>query len=83
MFRWLDDHQNPVTGYWDLGRGSSALNAMAGAFHFYFLYFLTGRRVQYPERIIESTLALQHPDGLFDRARAAAPASTWTRLTSW
>lgn len=66
MFRWLDDHQNPVTGYWDLGRGSSLLNAMAGAFHLYFLYLITGRRVQYPERILESTLSLQQPDGLFD-----------------
>jgi len=35
---WLDNHQNPETGYWDLGRGASLHNAMAGAFHFYFLY---------------------------------------------
>lgn len=66
IFDWLDEHQNPITGYWDLGQGASLLNAMAGAYHFYFLYFYTGRPVHYPERIIESTLSLQQPDGLFD-----------------
>lgn len=66
LFEWLDEHQNPITGYWDLGQGASTLNAMAGAFHFYFLYFYTGRAVRYPERILESTLALQQPDGLFN-----------------
>lgn len=66
IFDWLDDHQNPETGYWDLGQGASLLDAMAGAFHFYFLYFYLGRPVNYAERIIDSTLALQQPDGLFD-----------------
>ena len=66
IFDWLDDHQNPETGYWDLGQGASLLNAMAGAFHFYFLYFYLGRPVNYAERIIDSTLALQQPDGLLD-----------------
>lgn len=64
---WLDEYQNPKTGYWDLNRGASLLNAMAGAFHLYFFYFYLGRPVNYPERIIDSTLALQEPDGLFDQ----------------
>lgn len=66
IFDWLDDHQNPETGYWDLNQGASLLNAMAGAFHFCFLYFYLGRPVNYAERIIDSTLALQQCDGLFD-----------------
>lgn len=65
IIKWLDSHQNPQTGYWDLGAGASLLNAMAGAFHFYFFYFYLDRRVNHPERIIDSTLSLQQADGLF------------------
>jgi len=66
IFDWLDEHQNPETGYWDLNQGASLLNAMAGAFHLYFLYLYLGRPVNFPKRIIDSTLSLQYPDGLFD-----------------
>lgn len=64
-FEWLDAHQSPETGYWDLGRGASLREAMAGAFHFYFLYFYAGRSVGHAEQVIDSTLTLQHADGLF------------------
>jgi hypothetical protein len=68
LFDWLDEQQEPGTGFWGVRHGASLLNAMAGAFHFYFLYFYLERPVRYPEAIIESTLTLQEPDGLFHPA---------------
>lgn len=65
VFDWLDVNQNPATGFWDLGGGASAHNLMAGAFHFYFFYFYLGRKVNFPQEIIDNTLALQHTDGLY------------------
>ncbi len=62
---WLDEHQNPDTGYWDLGQGADDLTAMAGAFHFYFFYLYLGRPIHHLESIVDHTLALQHPDGLY------------------
>jgi len=66
IFDWLDAHQDPHTGYWGTQHGASLLNAMAGAFHFYFLYLYLQRPFQHLEQIIDSTLSLQQPDGLYD-----------------
>jgi len=68
LFDWLDEQQEPETGYWGVRHGASLLNAMAGAFHFYFLYLYLGRPFRYLEAIIDHTLALQHADGLFNPA---------------
>ncbi len=83
IFDWLDVHQDLHTGYWGTQHGANLLNAMAGAFHFYFLYLYLQRPFQYLEQIIDSTLSLQQPDGLYDRAAAEAPVWTWTPWTSW
>ena len=66
IFDWLDRHQDPQTGYWGTEQRADLLNAMAGAFHFYFLYLYLQRPFQYMEQIIDSTLSLQQPDGLYD-----------------
>lgn len=68
IFGYLDSIQDPETGYWGTNQGSSLFNGMAGAFHFYFFYVYCNRHIQYAEKIIDSTLALQHHDGLFSPA---------------
>jgi len=62
---WLDEHQDPTTGYWGTEAGASLFDAMAGAFHIYLFYYYVGRPVQFLEAIIDSTLSLQKQDGLF------------------
>lgn len=68
IFHYLDSIQDPQTGYWGTNQGSSLFNGMAGAFHFYFFYMYCNRFIQYVDKIIDSTLALQHHDGLFSPA---------------
>ena len=65
IMEWLDSTQEPETGFWGVQEGASLLDAMAGAYHFLPFYFCLGRPIQFPETMIESTLSLQQPDGLF------------------
>lgn len=68
IFDWLDNAQDQESGYWGMKQGASRFDAMAGAFHFYFLYFYLGRPVRYADQIIDNTLLLQQPDGLYHPA---------------
>jgi hypothetical protein len=65
LLDWLDGHQDPETGFWGLRLEASLLEKMAAAYHFLPFYFCMGRALHHPERMIESTLSLQQPDGLF------------------
>ncbi len=65
LLDWLDSRQDPQTGFWGLKEGASVLNAMAGAYHFLPYYFCLGRPLHCLEQMIDSTLSLQQPDGLF------------------
>lgn len=65
MLDWLDANQEPETGLWGTRSGASLMHAMAGGYHFLPFYFVCGRRVPHAEHIIDSTLSLQHADGLF------------------
>jgi hypothetical protein len=65
LLDWLNLRQDPKTGFWGLQDGAALLDAMAGAYHFLPFYFCLDRSVHYPDQMIESTLALQQPDGLF------------------
>lgn len=62
----LDALQDARTGYWGTDKGASLLNGMAGAFHVYYFYFWRGRPVRHARTILDSTLSLQHADGLFN-----------------
>lgn len=69
-FEWLDAHVNPHTGYWqrafwNLLYRKPTLIDMGGAVHFFWIYEALGRPFPYPEAVIESTLTLQRPDGLY------------------
>ena len=68
FFKWLDEHQDPKTGYWGTDKGAGNFGAMAGAFHIYLLYFYLNKPLHYIERIIDATLLLQCKDGLFSTA---------------
>jgi hypothetical protein len=65
LLDWLDAHQDPETGFWGIQEGASLLDAMAAAYHFLPFYFCLDRPIHFPEAMIESTLSLQQPDGLF------------------
>jgi hypothetical protein len=65
LLDWLDAHQDPETGFWGIQEGASLLDAMAGAYHFLPFYFCLDRPIHFPEPMIDSTLSLQQPDGLF------------------
>ncbi len=65
MLQWLDQFQDPCTGYWGTREGASLLNGMAGAYHLYLLYYYLDRPLRYLDKIINSTLSLQQEDGLF------------------
>jgi hypothetical protein len=65
LLDWLDAHQDPETGFWGVREGASLLHAMAGTYHFLPFYFCLDRPIYFPEAMIESTLSLQQPDGLF------------------
>lgn len=68
LLAWLEDHQDPTTGFWGdppYHGLSRTLHMMAAAYHHYVFYYATGREIRYRDRIIDHTLLLQQPDGLF------------------
>ena len=64
-FRWHDTHVNPRTGYWGITRACRYFQGMTGFVHQFLIYNYMGRRVPYTERVVDRTLLLQQPDGLF------------------
>lgn len=66
---WLDRKQNTHTGLWTAGEDVSLLNAIAGAYHFLPFYEYVHRPISALHQIVDRTLGLQQPDGLF----AASP----------
>jgi glycosyltransferase involved in cell wall biosynthesis len=64
---WMDAHQSPQTGLWSGPVSVSLSAAMAATFHFTFFYAFRSRPLLHLERIIDSCLELQKPDGLFSR----------------
>jgi hypothetical protein len=68
LMAWLEDHQDSTTGFWgdpSCQGLTRILHMMAAAYHHYVFYYATGREIRYRERIIDHTLSLQQPDGLF------------------
>lgn len=65
MLDWLDEHQDPETGLWGTREGSPLLHAVAGAYHLLPFYFCLNRPIRFYEKVLESALSLQQPDGLF------------------
>jgi len=62
-FGWLDQHQDPETGYWGPNMGSKIWQGFGSTFHILIPYYIEKRPINYVERILETTLALQsNPD---------------------
>ncbi len=67
FFTWFDAEVDPATGYWRRGvPWGRTLEGLGGAFHIWPVYAAMGRPLPLPERVIDTTLALQQPDGSFD-----------------
>lgn len=76
-FAWLDAEHDPSTGFLRKGIANKRvgshhpdeiapiLPAMAGTFHFHFVYHHLRRPFPYPEAMIDNTLKLQLEDGTF------------------
>ena len=62
----LNKTQDSKNGYWNLGNKVTLHNQMAGAYHFIFFYTYLDIEPNYVEKIIDSTLAIQNHDGLFN-----------------
>ncbi len=73
-FDWLDREADPKSGYWCRGWVHRlgiirvpTKHEMGGAFHMYYVYEYLNREWRYPEKIIDHTLRLQQPNGLWDK----------------
>lgn len=66
VFNWLDMNVDPKTGLWGTNGYCSTFVAMCGGYHQLLAYYHENKLMQYPERLIESTLSLQHSDGGFN-----------------
>lgn len=65
IFKYLDSEQDSMTGYWGKMVRLNPINGMYGAAHIYLFYKYYGKKVNYIDQILSSTLALQLPDGLY------------------
>lgn len=66
VFAWLDAEADPKTGFWRKGvKARSPLEYLGGAFHIWPLYAAVERPIPFPERVIDSVLALQSGNGSF------------------
>lgn len=65
LLDWLDQRQDPETGFWGTNQGASLFNGMAGAFHVYGFYQYLGRPIAHQAAAVRSTLAVQEPTGMF------------------
>jgi len=64
VHQWLNDHQNPQTGYWG-GEETCLNNAACGAFKIVVAYLEHKWPLPRPEKIIDTTLALADTEGGF------------------
>lgn len=65
-FHWLDGTVDPATGLWGTRDGAcSRFVAMCGGYHQLLVYYHEGRPIHSPERLVDTVLWLQHPDGGF------------------
>ncbi len=72
-FDWLDREVNPETGLWqrapwNIFCSRPTKQEMGGAPHFWWVYYHRGRPLPFPEKIIDTCLALQLPNGVWDKS---------------
>lgn len=64
-FDWHDAHQQPETGFWGRGIRARYIDGLGGAYHQLTVYHYMNRPVRHVERIVDRTLMLQQPDGMY------------------
>ena len=64
-FDWYDRNQNPQTGWWDIANNSPIMCQQYGGYHTLMVYWMFDRPVPKADKMIDTSLALQHQDGLF------------------
>ncbi|MBN2596853.1 MAG: hypothetical protein JXR82_08740 [Marinifilaceae bacterium] len=65
LFTWLDNEIDTATGLWGTNGHCSHQNAMCGGYHQLLAYYYEHHPIQFPEKLVDTTLALQHADGGF------------------
>ncbi len=65
-FAWLEQEIDPATGLWGSNGYCSNAAALYGGYHQLLVYYYEGRPVQYPDRLVDVALSLQHMDGGFN-----------------
>jgi hypothetical protein len=73
VHRWLDDHQDPRTGYWG-GEEACVNNGACGAFKILVAYRENNWPIPRPEKIIDTTLALADKNGGFGLDGGGVPS---------
>lgn len=67
-FAWHDARQDERTGFWGEGRITATLDGMGGAMHQFMIYFRQQRPLARVDLIIDFTLRLEMPDGMYNPA---------------
>jgi hypothetical protein len=62
---WLNSRLDPRTGLWGTDGYCSKFVAMCGGYHQLLVYYYEDEEVLYKERLVDTVLSLQHPDGGF------------------
>ena len=64
-FDWLDSQVDPKTGLWGTNGYCSPFVAMCGGYHELLAYYYENREVKHKQKLVDTVLSLQHPDGGF------------------
>lgn len=65
-FKWLDEKADPKTGLWGTDLGIDHYAAVYGGYHQLLVYYHENHPVNFPEKLVDVVLDLQHPyDGAF------------------
>ena len=67
-FDFLDREVDPDTGLWGSNGFCSKAAALYGGYHQLLAYYYENRKVQYPEKLVDVALGLQHKDGGYNLA---------------
>jgi hypothetical protein len=64
-FEYLRDHSDATTGYW-VAKTKDKVNQLGGAFHLYKMFSCFNLSWQYPDKVVDTTLATQNQtDGMW------------------
>src|SRR5690606_33458031 len=67
VLEYLDQRQDAVSGLWQPTGRIDMHDAVYASYHCFPYYFWRGRQPRHVNRIIDTTLSIQHADGLFGK----------------